>query len=137
MLIVCMTRDYAQKMREWKGWSLGSFCFLLFLMCGILPCYRSFLMAELICIVNNNNRKLKRIVTIYKMESLFTTLKTQLINITFNTKITTEIYFEKTSVCIQLNINVTRFKILLRSTYQVTEKEYKGNLKVARYQIRT
>ena len=71
------------------------------------------------------------------MESLFTTLKTQLINITFNTKITTEIYFEKTSVCIQLNINVTRFKILFLLAYQVTEKECKGNLKVARYQIRS
>ena len=87
-------------------------------------------MAELIYIVNNNNRKLKRIIIVYKMKSLFTTLETELINIKFifidkHTKKTDDIYFEKTFVCIRLNINVTRFKILLRLTYQVRKKNTK------------
>ena len=43
-------------------------------------------MAELIYIVNNNNRKLKRIIIVYKMKSLFTTLETELINIKFITR---------------------------------------------------
>ena len=85
-------------------------------------------MAELIYIVNNNNRKLKRIIIVYKIKSLFTTLETELINIKFidkHTKKTDDIYFEKTFVCIRLNINVTRFKILLRLTYQVRKKNTK------------
>ena len=81
-------------------------------------------MAELIYIVNINNRKLKRIIIVYKMKSLFTTLETELINIKLHEK-TDDIYFEKTFVCIRLNINVTRFKILLRLTYQVRKKNTK------------